>query len=122
MLEQRPTILLVETDDELRGLLVETLEWEGFSVVAAAGRDAAVESLAGPGPIDAVVLGLMLAGEDGEAILDAVLWMRPKTPTLVVTAAAGRLNVAAWPGRARPIKIGELAEGIRRALGQSGGP
>src|SRR3954451_19981100 len=55
-----PTVLLVEDDPEIVGLLSDFLAVEGFSVVAADGR--VLQALAG---VDAVVLDVMLPGGNG---------------------------------------------------------
>src|SRR4051812_26480524 len=54
------TVLLVEDDPEIVGLLSDFLTFEGFSVLAADG--VALPSLAG---VDAVVLDVMLPGGNG---------------------------------------------------------
>jgi len=63
----KPIILLVEDDREIRALLAELLEREGFDVDVADGGTAMDTALAKRIP-DLVVLDLMLPGEDGLSI------------------------------------------------------
>lgn len=62
-----PIILLVEDDREIRALLAELLEREGFDVDVADGGAAMDKALAKRIP-DLIVLDLMLPGEDGLSI------------------------------------------------------
>ncbi len=60
-------LLVVDDDPEIRDLLVQYLERAGFAVTPAAGGAQMRASLA-KGPVDLVVLDLMLPGEDGLVI------------------------------------------------------
>jgi DNA-binding response OmpR family regulator len=57
-----PTVLLVEDEPEIVGLLTDFLNVEGFSVVAAADAQGAIELLDG---VDCIVLDVMLPGASG---------------------------------------------------------
>jgi DNA-binding response OmpR family regulator len=59
-----PTVLLVEDDPEIVGLLSDFLNDEGFGVVAAGDPPAAIEAL-GTHPVACVVLDVMLPGGSG---------------------------------------------------------
>jgi DNA-binding response OmpR family regulator len=58
------TVLLVEDEPEIVGLLTDFLAVEGFGVVSAGDAQAAVEAL-GSDPVDCVVLDVMLPGGSG---------------------------------------------------------
>ena len=80
----RETIVLVEDDLELAGLIAERLEKEGFRVLHEAnGKEACARILSEPP--DLVVLDIMLPGMDGFEVCKAV---RPtyKGPILILTA------------------------------------
>src|SRR5439155_24732143 len=59
-----PTVLLVEDEPEIVGLLSDFLAVEGFGVVAAGDQDGAIEQLAAH-DVAAVVLDVMLPGGSG---------------------------------------------------------
>jgi DNA-binding response OmpR family regulator len=59
-----PTVLLVEDEPEIVGLLTDFLAVEGFGVVAASDASGAIEALDGSG-VDCVVLDVMLPGGSG---------------------------------------------------------
>jgi DNA-binding response OmpR family regulator len=59
-----PTVLLVEDEPEIVGLLTDFLAVEGFGVVAAVDAPGALEALAG-GDVDCVLLDVMLPGGTG---------------------------------------------------------
>jgi DNA-binding response OmpR family regulator len=58
------TVLLVEDEPEIVGLLTDFLSVEGFGVVSAADAQGAIEVL-GSDPVDCVVLDVMLPGASG---------------------------------------------------------
>jgi DNA-binding response OmpR family regulator len=59
-----PTVLLVEDEPEIVGLLTDFLSVEGFGVVSAGDANDAIEVLDGH-PVDCVVLDVMLPGASG---------------------------------------------------------
>jgi DNA-binding response OmpR family regulator len=59
-----PTVLLVEDEPEIVGLLTDFLAVEGFGVLAAADAPGAIAALAGNG-VDCVLLDVMLPGGSG---------------------------------------------------------
>jgi DNA-binding response OmpR family regulator len=61
---QAPTVLLVEDEPEIVGLLTDFLAVEGFGVVAAGDARAAIDALDRDG-VDCVVLDVMLPGGSG---------------------------------------------------------
>jgi two-component system KDP operon response regulator KdpE len=82
-------ILLVDDEDQLRRLLRELLEREGYEVVEARDGAEALEQVDRHGP-DVILLDLNLPGMDGYTVL-AHLRSRPATETLpiVVLTAKG---------------------------------
>jgi len=69
-------ILVVDDDPDLRDLLADYLGVNGFQVTAAANGQAMHQAL-GRDRVDALVLDLMLPGEDGLALTRACAQIRP---------------------------------------------
>jgi CheY-like chemotaxis protein len=84
----RPTILLVEDDDDTRVSLSEFLDDAGYDVVQAAnGREAEDRVLAGPRP-DCILLDLWMPVMDGWRFTTRLQQLGcPPIPILVITAA-----------------------------------
>ncbi len=115
----RCTVLLVERDAEIRGLVRYGLEREGFHVMeACTGREA--ESPALRGRVGAILLDMDAAGADGPAFIRR-LRERSAVPILALagrihrTGAVSALDHGANDYIARPFNIGELSARIRAA-------
>jgi two-component system phosphate regulon response regulator OmpR len=80
-------ILIVDDDPRLRDLLQRYLSEQGFDIVVAAdGR--ALDACLKTSRFDALVLDLMLPGEDGLSILRRLRVGQPDLPILMLTARA----------------------------------
>jgi DNA-binding response OmpR family regulator len=82
-----PTVLIVEDDASLQRALGGLLGREGFSPVEAATVAGAIRA-AGQRPVDAVILDLLLDGNDSG--IDFLAWLRrqpryERTPVLIYT-------------------------------------
>ena len=64
-------ILIIEDDEELRGLLCDFLEAEGYRVTGAATAEQGIEHLEGE-PVRIILLDLMLPGIDGFTACSAI--------------------------------------------------
>src|SRR5215470_6399264 len=83
-----PTVLVVEDEHDLRQLIAECLEAEGFSVAHALdGRDALerLEAFA----YDGIVVDLRLPDVDGMTVLDQALERYPEIRAVVITGFGG---------------------------------
>jgi two-component system phosphate regulon response regulator OmpR len=78
-------IIVVDDDPELRGLLQRFLTEHGFGVRAVADGAGLSIQLARE-PADAIVLDLMMPGEDGLAICRRLRGTGDNTPILMLTA------------------------------------
>lgn len=88
------TVLLVDDDADLRGMLCETLEDAGFHVLSASGGRAALEIVKREA-LDAAVTDIVMAdGEGIEFILKAKA-ARPTLPVIAMSAKAMYLKDAA---------------------------
>lgn len=85
MAEKPARILVVDDDPELRALLQRFLSEHGFHVRAADGGRAMDNALQRE-PADAIVLDLMMPGEDGLAILRRLRAGGDQTPVIMLTA------------------------------------
>lgn len=85
MAESPARVLLVDDDPQIRDLLTSVLNFAGFAVDAAADATQARRHLS-TGGIDAVVLDVMMPGEDGFALLQSIRATDRHTPVLFLTA------------------------------------
>ena len=77
-------VLLVEDDDDVRGVLHATLESKGFAVAAAANVTQALKLITTES-FDALITDLhMPSPSDGFAVVTAMRHSQPNTPTLVI--------------------------------------
>ncbi len=126
---KKPIILLVEDDREIRALLAELLEREGFDVDVADGGAAMDKALAKRVP-DLIVLDLMLPGEDGLSICRR-LRARGGIAILILTAKDDEvdrivgLELGADDYLGKPFNPREFLARVRailRRTGDAGGP
>ena len=110
-------VLVVEDDDDIRSLLAELLEEEGYEVVSAAdgrqGLDRAHER-----PPDLILLDLMMPVMNGwefreEQRRDPVLAGVP----VVVVSAAARASIDASQVLTKPFSVDDLLEAVERHAG-----
>jgi DNA-binding NtrC family response regulator len=83
-----PTVLVVEDDADLRGLLAESLEAQGFAVAQAGQAADAIDRLEGFA-YDALVVDLRLPDADGMDVLEAALARYPEIRAVVMTGFGG---------------------------------
>jgi two-component system, OmpR family, response regulator len=80
-----PTAAICEDDDELRGVVRQALEREGFIVLATASGEEAVVAFAET-PLDVLVLDIGLPDADGRDVCQALRARGVATPVLFLTA------------------------------------
>lgn len=80
-----PRILVLDDDDELRGMLRRYLTGHGFDVNAVSTAEQLDRALARE-PYDALVLDLMMPGEDGLSICRRLRFSGQTIPILMLTA------------------------------------
>jgi CheY-like chemotaxis protein len=112
-ISDRPTILVVEDDDDIRENLREFLELEGYAVMAAPnGREGLVLVAAATGPL-LVLLDLQMPIMNGEQFLAALRAdpepRRREIPVVVLTAR-GQLptNLGASAYMKKPLDLDRL--------------
>lgn len=123
-----PHILIVDDDPRLRDLLQRYLSDQGFEIVVVADGRALDEHMK-RGRYDALVLDLMLPGEDGLSILRRLRVARPDLPILMLTARAEDidrivgLEMGADDYLGKPFNPRELVARLRAILRrQTGAP
>ena len=84
----QPTVLVVEDEADLRQLIAESLEADGFAVAQAPDAADAIERLEGFA-YDALVVDLRLPDADGMDVLDAALSRYPEIRCVVITGFGG---------------------------------
>lgn len=84
----QPCVLVIEDEDDLRALIVESLEAGGFAVAQAPTAAEAHERLKGFA-YDALVIDLRLPDGDGMQVLDAALERYPQIAAIVITGFGG---------------------------------
>lgn len=83
--ERKPKILVVDDDQRLRDLLRQYLGKNGFSV-SVAENSQVMNRFWSRMRFDAIILDLMLSGEDGLEILRRLRAMKDDTPVIMLTA------------------------------------
>jgi two-component system OmpR family response regulator len=120
-MSERPQIIIVEDDPEIRSLLRDYLGRHGFRVETADGGAALDRFRATFGDPDLIVLDLMLPGEDGLSICRRVR-AASRVPILMLTAKAEDidrivgLEIGADDYMAKPFNPRELVARIRAIL------
>jgi CheY-like chemotaxis protein len=113
---QGETVLVVEDEDAVRGLICEELETRGYSVVSASDGRAALEvSRQFAGPIDLLVTDMVMPRMSGKELSDAILLERPQIKILYVS---GYTNTTVDPALLlrKPFAAQDLARAVRRVL------
>jgi two-component system cell cycle sensor histidine kinase/response regulator CckA len=83
------TILVVEDDDLVRRLVVSVLEREGYRIMEAAdGEEAIAIARAQANSLDLVVADLVLPGQSGDRLVDAIRHIRPRVAALYISGYA----------------------------------
>jgi two-component system response regulator MprA len=120
------SVLVVEDDDELRGVLRRGLREEGFAVDAVATGADALE-LVGRAGADALVIDIGLPDTDGRDLCQALRARGVQTPVLFLTARDALVDrIAGFDAGgddylAKPFAFAELVVRIEALLRRAGG-
>ncbi|MBW9091660.1 PAS domain-containing protein [Rhizobium wenxiniae] len=116
------TVLVVEDDDSVRMLLVDTLKELGYRVIEAVDGTRALPIIEGKGRIDLVVSDVGLPGLNGRQLAEIAIAARPDLSVLFITgyaaAAAARAEFLA-PGMemiTKPFAIDDFAQKVKEML------
>jgi CheY-like chemotaxis protein len=109
------TVLVVEDEKELREMLCEALELNGYRVVAAVEGHAALEALEGIEHLCLVLLDLLMPGMNGWDFFNAMR-AHPKyatVPVVVHTSAPATAPPGATRVLTKPLELDRLLEVVR---------
>lgn len=84
----RPSVLIVDDDDEMRALLRIFLEHHGYRVIDVSSAERALVSI-GAGPPDVAILDKEMPGMNGLELLPLLRGRCPHLPVIFVTAFGG---------------------------------
>ena len=87
-----PRVLIVEDDDAMRDMVGYALAEEGMEVEAVADGESALEIFSSSGPLDLVILDVMLPGIDGVTICKE-LTSTSDVPVIMLTARDDETSV-----------------------------
>jgi CheY-like chemotaxis protein len=90
------TILVVEDQDAVRGLVKRVLEREGYRVLAVGDGDQALELLRGGAAVDLMLTDIVLPGTiQGDVLAHRALELRPNIPLLFMSGYLRNASIAA---------------------------
>jgi DNA-binding response OmpR family regulator len=116
-----PTIIIMEADDLMRGLLNEWLSAEGYSV-----RGQRLHESPAPGRADLVILDLYMPRQNGADTVRAVQQSYPGTPVIAISAQfRSGLDSSWWAAQAlgvrhlmaKPFTRDDLLAAVRALIG-----
>ncbi|HEX8402521.1 MAG TPA: response regulator [Allosphingosinicella sp.] len=115
------TVLVVDDEADVRGVLAETLEELGHKVVAAEGGAEALRLL-GNDEFDLLMLDFAMPGMNGAQVAEAARRLRPGQKIVFVTGYAdtGAIRAAAAdaPILHKPFRANEVARAVSAGLGE----
>jgi two-component system response regulator FlrC len=85
---QATTVLIIEDDAEMRAMLRDLLETDGFRVEESGGGDGALGAMESASP-HLVVLDREMPGRNGLELLLTIRASHPRVPVVVITAFGG---------------------------------
>jgi two-component system response regulator (stage 0 sporulation protein F) len=104
------TILVVDDDEAIRGLLMEELTEEGYRVLTAGDAREALRMVEQE-PLDLVILDIRMPGMDGLEALPRILGMREGLPVILNTAYSQyKESFMSWAADAYVVKSSDLTE------------
>jgi two-component system alkaline phosphatase synthesis response regulator PhoP len=121
---QKPSILLVEDEENMHSILRMNLELEGYQVESAFNGIAALQKLQSE-YFDLVVLDIMLPGTDGISVLETMRLGHNESPVLILSAKdtpADRikgLKLGADDYLVKPFELEELLLRVSKLLAKS---
>jgi len=114
-------VLVVDDDEDLRGLVATILSHAGYDVGSASRGDEGAAAAAG-GAFDLVVLDMMLPGLDGVSVLREIKRTAPATEVIMLTAhgsvdtAVESMRLGAFDYLKKPFSITDLQAVAEKAL------
>src|SRR5690554_2427483 len=120
----KPTIMVVEDNPELREALSDTLEYDGYSVIAVADAESALKVLDRQS-VGLVVTDINMDGMDGHTLLMQIRRRHPVLPVILITAfgtigsSVRAMREGAVDYLLKPFKPEQLLSSIEKYLAPS---
>jgi DNA-binding NtrC family response regulator len=118
----QPTVLLVDDEYLVRGVLSEILKEAGFAVVPAENGAEAIHILSKLDTVDLVFSDIKMAPLDGFELAKWVHEHKPTLPVILASGYGGKTNMAAELNGAqffrKPFDFDAVVEKIRDTLGE----
>jgi DNA-binding response OmpR family regulator len=117
--QQQPSVLVVEDDDDLRGLIAAALADVGYSALEAADGAAALSACAERDP-DVILLDLTMPRLGGQAFADAYKRGTGRAKIIVMSGGSsagetsGRMHAAVF--LSKPFDLERLLAAVKRVL------
>lgn len=119
----KPTVLVIEDDDNQRLLYEDDLKWMGYEVITAKSGQEGLQALSDH-KVDVVLLDIAMPGMDGIEALGKILDHDNQMPVILNTAYSSyKDDFMTWAAEAYVIKshdLGELHQAIATVLEKRG--
>jgi DNA-binding NtrC family response regulator len=116
-----PTILIVDDDDAVRGILFDLLS-EKYECHTASRAEEALQYLEVEN-YDAILTDVAMPGLDGVSLLKWVQLREPKTPVIIISGRGSQqladqiMALGAFAYLSKPFDLAELEHSIEQAIG-----
>jgi CheY-like chemotaxis protein len=112
------TILVVDDDRDVRTFAISCLESLGYRVLAVAGGQAAIDSIASGAAVDLVLIDIVMPEINGVEAMRVIRAERPDLPFLYMTGYVGPAKLDPTEQRVlmKPFTIAELAAKVEEVL------
>ncbi len=114
------TVLVVDDEFLMRGVLVEILQDSGFAASGVASAEEAMAHLSGCAGVDLVFSDIKMPGIDGFALARWIHQHRPEIPVILASGYPGKANMAAELCQAeflrKPCDFELIVEKIRETI------
>ena len=122
-----PTILLVEDEDMLRGLIRELLQSKGYNVYVASCGEEALEVSAAEKTIDLLLTDVMMPNMSGSELMEKIRENRPDLKVLFMSGYTGGSNANIHESLEqqgvsflqKPFRLHTLLDQVKSILGTS---
>lgn len=123
---ERPTVLVVDDEEDLRDIMRRMLERRGYTTSAAGDQDEAIKICRDhPGKIDALITDLTLPGASGGDLAKTIRGLRPGIGVVFVSGLPK--DIAVSKGEIgeddvlvkKPFTADALLEALRAAIGEN---
>jgi len=120
-------VLVVDDEPDVREMIFEVLDAEGYDVVTVPDGETALERVYAS-RVDMVTLDLRMPGRDSKEVLAEMRRVSPATPVIVISGYASRevaqacLELGAFAVIQKPFEVAHLLGVLERARHASGRP